>query len=942
MRLRILVSAATALAVAACEDGPTQVYKPSPAGAADRWNDGRTAGSADGATQPFVTDNSGTNKQQICSGPQKAARWAQMVQEPIVPPTRAAGLDLSGGPSWKGVTIGTAEQLNCQSENAGDAFGDGTQVNQWGDNGEVWVQYQVSTRKIIQISLFPGYLGTMDFKSKDGRHSYQLAVSTQIQKDALPFALHWTDPPRFAAEADELFLALMATYAPGLPAQAGCLASGRCIRGSFGDGAYFYVPALGWAIWIDNQNAPQPTPSIPTRIDQSPAKVMPFAYANPLLKLDAEGPTGAAGKLGSAALPCVLKMGLDYGDFLRTCVQVTADPQADQVELNKLIGGISHNEERFSFDVEGVDLNFTDNRLGPHDIVRDADRPAPSDTATELAVDQSTLGNIANDHDAAGNLDLHGAGAVYREYARLVRTELLHLSGIADGDVRKCLYPPGFESDPEFDPAVFEQHLPRWCTGFEGFLTAAPPTDPGDPNNLGVGVVKVSAGYSLGLKLGHQQATFCMDPTGDPSTGYRVCAGPYGATGDVFSTSFARVVKFLGKGDVLSLPVDVRDVRFFFKQYVIALVKYLHVGGQNPVPDLATVGIEMDDLFFDSQGAGQFELGEYIDRRFATRTQTPTDFVITADVKNGIFARYDFSRDLYRGEEAIYRAMLESPNDGLGQEGNALLSNVFGSPVLRNGWHASSGGKSAYYCATTIDPGSCDGQLPPLDGAGGLLRDDLGRPILSRYPGAFAGAATTFSLGPTGIRVKEVHPELQEAVVGVPTTANPYDPASAAGSFDVFVPWLPRQPGVGFQVPLSGTLDKFIETAQMDFSGTTISANLDYGPVIDPATGQPAADGSLQLLAVETTDFLGDVFLCQDPSSGDLLRARMYTPVQNILDWLGAHPNARQACGMVIRYSPFNNYADYITSLTNGVTLGVTQGGGFGRVVDVTLFVPGQ
>ena len=57
---------------------------------------------------------------------------------------------------------------------------------------------------------------------------------------------------------------------------------------------------------------------------------------------------------------------------------------------------------------------------------------------------------------------------------------------------------------------------------------------------------------------------------------------------------------------------------------------------------------------------------------------------------------------------------------------------------------------------------------------------------------------------------------------------------------------------------------------------------------------------------------------------------------------LAAHPKAYDNCQMIIRYSPFGNYADYITSLSGGVRLGITQGGGFGRVVDVTLFVPGQ
>jgi hypothetical protein len=37
---------------------------------------------------------------------------------------------------------------------------------------------------------------------------------------------------------------------------------------------------------------------------------------------------------------------------------------------------------------------------------------------------------------------------------------------------------------------------------------------------------------------------------------------------------------------------------------------------------------------------------------------------------------------------------------------------------------------------------------------------------------------------------------------------------------------------------------------------------------------------------------------------------------------------------------PYGNFADFATSTSNGVRLGITQGGGYGRVVDVTLFDP--
>ena len=69
----------------------------------------------------------------------------------------------------------------------------------------------------------------------------------------------------------------------------------------------------------------------------------------------------------------------------------------------------------------------------------------------------------------------------------------------------------------------------------------------------------------------------------------------------------------------------------------------------------------------------------------------------------------------------------------------------------------------------------------------------------------------------------------------------------------------------------------------------------------------------IQFNAVETTDFLGEIFVCQDAPTGDLLGVRMYSTVATILDWLGNHPGSYDACGIIIRYSPYGNYADYIT-----------------------------
>src|SRR5579883_1272388 len=641
----LVLSMTSAFALFGCENGPTQIYTPSPAGAGSVWNNGGGSNTAvDPATKGFTSTSSGSNVQDLCTGDHLAAVWANMVMQPISPPTTAGGLDISGA-AWSGMTIEQAEHGfnndgtlcdpqkvmnpafpnykcdhpgNCQSANDGDQFGDGTQVNQWGDNGELWADYRVSNHKIIFLTLWPGYQGTMNFHSIDNKHQYVLGIQTQITKDGQPFTLDWVGNggKNFIAPADELYRALMATYAPALPVSppgVTCFDTGRCIKGSFGDVAYFYIPPIGWALWIDNQNAPQPTPSIPTRLDQNLAKVMAYAYTPPLLKMDSEGPvsnatceTNSAAPgclLGKASNPCILKMGMTYSDFLSNCVQTTGDTTADQTELNKLLGGLSHDTERFFFDVQGIDIDFTDKSLSPMDIVHDKDMPHAMDVSEEFVTDQSTLGAIANDWDYSQTpavKDLHGTGAVYKEYARLVRANLLALAGIPDGDVSQCLYPQGYQNDPSFNAQAFQQNLPPYCTGFEGFITPALPRqkcdskgkncmpDPTDTTDLGPqNAVALLNGLKLGLKPGHPKALFCWDANGDLQNGYSQCTPPGG--GDIFSSSFAQVQAVFGKGKLTNLPTDCQDVRFFFKQYVRAVLKYFQVASQNPVPDLSTI-----------------------------------------------------------------------------------------------------------------------------------------------------------------------------------------------------------------------------------------------------------------------------------------------------------------------------------------------------------------
>ena len=198
-----------------------------------------------------------------------------------------------------------------------------------------------------------------------------------------------------------------------------------------------------------------------------------------------------------------------------------------------------------------------------------------------------------------------------------------------------------------------------------------------------------------------------------------------------------------------------------------------------------------------------------------------------------------------------------------------------------------------------------------------------------------------------------------------------------APSFPTLVPWFERQPGVGFTFPIDGQHDQNVSTGQFDFTGVLETYIVDYVPWIDTA-GKGAnpscasgtacnagyacnpttnacekTDGTVQILAIEGSDFLGAAFLCQDPTTGDILGVHQYDSAQSILDWMAAHPggwsgsagaanpSAQSACGIIVRQSPANNYIDFITSKSNGVKLSINQGSGQGRVVDVVLYDPG-
>jgi hypothetical protein len=968
---RALVAALLTSVFTACEDGPKQNFVAAPPGAQNQWNDGKTAPTIDtGVSQGFVQPtNTGTNAMEICNAQEKMMAWSHAFTQPIIPPRKAGGVDLAGGDTWQGFTMEEAEKVLCQSLNIEAG------LNYWGDNNEIVAWYFTSTRKIYELSLFQGYTGAMTFKSRVGGtfgdHTYSLVPGQQIYKDGQKMQIEWGSGAKVCTTANcdwaaELTDAFIATFQPGLPPEPDCRQNSHCILNNIGDLAYLFIPSAGVAVWANQYNAPQPTPSIFIRIDANLEKVLPFSLADSTLKLDAEGPIGVAKQLGPSNKTCTLKMGMTYADLLGDCVQVTGQSQLDTDNTNELLGGLTHGSERFHFDVSGIDVNMTDKTLPDDNVIRDNDRPTMDDVATEWDVDQETLGKLLNDranNSATGAKDLHMMGLIYADFVRQVQ-DAVNATNTLNGVATHAI------GDPACLPVDGDlSKVAAGCSGFEGFVI---PTDPAridddatlDPGNYAHPLQLKSQAYGVpavgsalaplvaGMKPGNQKIAFCDGPN------FTFC----NTIGGTFAFSFQRLLTIWAKGNVKNLPTDMKDQRFMWKAWSLAFFKFLmaeKADGTTKYSDVYRAPIQYDDVFFDSLG-GQFEISEYIDRRFVSPTQDPTDIVITADVIDDIVNDYEFSRDLYRGETGIYLATRNNVMDPPGKD-PALVSNVFGAPAIFSGWQdemVNGTLHTAYQCATdaTWQPDANHCQIPPPFDVNtqDFLRDEHGRMILSQYKGAFSTTGTVFHLGPgsdasgqptaSPVKIKSdnAQPAIQSISIQIPLHVNSYDLTSAFVDpqhpfTTILVPWLPKQPGVGFPIALSGTRDKFITTAQADLTGTTISANIDYDDFVPGSTSKGQV-----LKAVETTDFLGYVFLCLDPNTNDMLAVKMYTPAANVLDWINKHPNTVDDCGLIVRFSPYNNFPDYITSLTNGVRLGITQGGGFGRVVDVTLFAPGQ
>ena len=716
-------------------------------------------------------------------------------------------------------------------------------------------------------------------------------------------------------------------------------------------------------------------------------------------------PAGVLSPMGGTATPfCTLYMGETYADFKKNCVNVTGNSMTDGLSLRKLLGGQHHAAEWFTFSVNGQNQNFNADSAelaAPNYVLADSVTEPPADSvATDLFNDIRSYGLVFNDmrgdqvpgfpapaagcsygswtggtcpaacsaadclnawEDAkAQGQDLHGTAAVMGYYRQLVFDDLR--ARMPSIGVTPIASPASCFTGGATAGYIF----PSGCTGFEMMVTPSQPlhladTVWQDQMDLGPKVYRPLTVFRSGDPV--------VDFLADPSL-----AASYGGADNSFVSvdylvqgSLQQVQYVMGHGNVNLVPAAARDWRYYFQFFAQSYVKYMLNRSKNPTwHDLYanTCGgvangcrqVNQDQLFFDlNNGLDKFE---YVDRSMAQQLGAPVDFEYDMLINSSNTQQMNAYQRLTRAENAVYTSMLQDKSKVPGSNENVNVSDLFGAPAIvkffvGNGfWSGATDamgnpipGKDTWYCITqtTPDP-ACPNENawyggapgPVTDARGNVLLDGEGRPLFTDYHGVFTG--TAFSIGNT-LPITQTLPLVQGAVVAVPNYANPYDLTSTNTPLSVFVPHVFDQPGNGFEIPINATRSQFIQTGALDFSGVTITTNVDYLPTYDTSGNLNGAT----IAAVETQDFLGEVWPCVDSNTGDILRVKMYSSVLDIQNWLDAHPGSRTACNIFVRMSPYNNYPDYIWSTTNGVELSINPGAGGGpsRVSDVTLFNPG-
>lgn len=722
-----------------CEDGPNQPYSPAPAGAASVW----TAPQSDAAVGPGASNFDGsfptTGATTLCSTDLKRQRWAWMLTQPIQPPRFYAGIDLAGGNLWNGLSISAAEAPPsdpnqdggglCQSVPLGaggtcpSGFGACDQ-NYWGNNQEVGFSWNVATHILDQMTINLGYTGsfsTGQYPDHTGAmHSYAIAPGDVVRRDGEPFLLPWDGNPD--QQITDIFNAAMASYAsqggiawdtsdctddstcaPGEMCQCthdmttttACAngSKGKCGDKNCGTDGFCLVYPGQWifgvrplALYVQGTaGVPQPALSTPTGFYNFWVKWEPFSYLAQNVELGPNGPTTYGHPTGAtnSSTECNQHVGMTFSDFQQNCVQVHGDKgkpnSVDDVNLNKVLNGLTHDQEHWTANVLGVNQNFTSLKVAdnPNIVVQDTDTPQPTDVAQDWTYDIRARGQTDNDYNPGNTGDPSMAGAYEFRASSLIVIEWARLML---ADVAKMVGPDPKTGKPHvlgdgctgFDSSGAPNYLQdKTCSGLEGLIV---------PGWASTGPLIYGPGYGSGPNCSTSNPAGChfdfsldpLRPDLNPASNFDAFAAwwlpiikPSGITGalcidplsqtdcditvlpqnlaSIWQNMLNHVTRVMGNGNVHNLPEELQDPRYYFKWFGVAFAKYLKayanyrakygdkaanswpdgtVGGGLGPSDVMTQPVDQESLFFDylfQTGVGQgqtFDKFEYVDRDF--------------------------------------------------------------------------------------------------------------------------------------------------------------------------------------------------------------------------------------------------------------------------------------------------------------------------------------
>jgi hypothetical protein len=241
------------------------------AGSQSAIDGGRDANSPD-ATEaaspdaPVGLDSGGSDSSSNdCTGPGLAKVWEGMDHAGMTA-TSAANLNLAQG---GGITLAEAQATLCPGTEL-SSLRDGFHVQAWGASNEVELVFDPTSGDGQELSLFPGYLGTLEFKSDPAlgpQHSYTMGLG-QATEDGTPLVFVWTVTPFTAG--NEIFNALMYTYGSPMGLYSGpvtsCTAINVCPYNTSGGQAQWNIVPLGITFTFNGVDT-QPAASTVNEID---------------------------------------------------------------------------------------------------------------------------------------------------------------------------------------------------------------------------------------------------------------------------------------------------------------------------------------------------------------------------------------------------------------------------------------------------------------------------------------------------------------------------------------------------------------------------------------------------------------------------------------------------------------------------------------------------